>query len=558
MNHTKKSIIENNSFPADRTPAELWEEIIRLRKEIEVDEWVSRKTNEGIRLLYKELEKKSQKLQELDQLKSNLLSTVSHELRTPLTVIRGGVALIRNQTLGKINDDQQDTLNDVLGSVDRLTNIINNLLDLSKLEAGRVELRTSDFNVPEVINEVLKLFQPEVVSRSIRLDVDLASPPTLICADKDKIIQILTNLIANAIKFTPKGGRITVGKKTSEFEVEIFVKDTGIGIAPNDLPKLFHKFEQFGRTAGPGEKGTGLGLAICKEIIDLHDGEIWAESKPNQGSVFHFTLPRALSDDLMCQHVLDLTLKKLKGRKIQHLLTILLLRITFMRPAHSLIEKETNDEMLTCLKDSVRQIATHPMDRVLKFSSDTLMVLLDRTDQAGAFAVANKVRHLMKSKKAHVGTNEFLVDVQYGIATYPNNGGNAKRLLDLATLELTRKKRILIVDDEPDIAKELRTLLEMTNRFEVTCIFDGEAAFEKAKSDRPDLMILDITLPRMSGYELIGRFKQHRDLRNIPIIVLTGHSVDEDYRDVIGPGAIPVIYKPEGFDKILEHIEEIL
>lgn len=270
----------------------LKEELEKVKEELAIQAWGLQKTNEAIKVLYKELEKKNKELQELDNLKTDFINAVSHELRTPLTTIQEVIAQILGGMLGETTPEQKRFLSMCLEDVERLTRMINNLLDMSKLEAGRVQINPQEVDIAGIAKGVVTSFYPK--SREINLEIKEKFPPgkAVAYADRDSIIQVFTNLIGNAFKFTDKG-YIEVAIQDNPEYVECSVSDTGKGISEEDLPKVFGKFQQFGKKKGSTEKGTGLGLSISKGIIDLHRGKIWVESKINQGTKFTFTLPKS-------------------------------------------------------------------------------------------------------------------------------------------------------------------------------------------------------------------------------------------------------------------------
>lgn len=268
-------------------------ELKKVKDALKTQTWGLKKTNENIKLLYKELETKNRELQRLDDLKSDFVATVSHELRTPLTIIQEGVALISDRILGDVNEKQVSILSQVLENIARLTRIIDGLLDISKLEAGEMELKRSSVDIAKFINKIIEDFQSKAKEKKIVLETSLSKKVSRIYADSDKLIQILTNLVSNSLKFTPANGKITVrADDDADGSVMISVSDTGVGMSGGDVSKLFNKFQQFDRVHGPGEKGTGLGLSISKKIVELHGGRIWAESKIKKGSTFCFTIPK--------------------------------------------------------------------------------------------------------------------------------------------------------------------------------------------------------------------------------------------------------------------------
>ncbi len=268
-------------------------ELKKVKDALKTQTWGLKKTNENIKLLYKELETKNRELQRLDDLKSDFVATVSHELRTPLTIIQEGVALISDRILGDVNEKQVSILSQVLENIARLTRIIDGLLDISKLEAGEMELKRSSVDTAKFIKKIVEDFQSKAKEKKIVLETSLSKKVSRIYADSDKLIQILTNLVSNSLKFTPVNGKITVrADDDADGSVMISVSDTGVGMSGGDVSKLFNKFQQFDRVHGPGEKGTGLGLSISKKIVELHGGRIWAESKVKKGSTFCFTIPK--------------------------------------------------------------------------------------------------------------------------------------------------------------------------------------------------------------------------------------------------------------------------
>lgn len=250
----------------------------------------------------KELERANSELKKLDQLKSDFISTVSHELRTPLSITKEGISLVIDRIPGEINQQQDKILTTARDNIDRLARIINNLLDISKIEAGKVELKKELVNIVEIINNVGLAFDRQIKEKGLTFRVVAPQGAVGVYLDPDKLNQVFTNLVGNSIRFTEKG-HIEVSLKDSGNEIECSVADTGIGISRDDLPKVFDKFQQFGRTAGPGEKGTGLGLSIVKGIIGMHKGRIWVESEFGKGARFTFTLPKHTFLDVSREYV---------------------------------------------------------------------------------------------------------------------------------------------------------------------------------------------------------------------------------------------------------------
>lgn len=239
-----------------------------------------------------ELEKKNRELQKIDVLKSEFVSIVSHELRTPLSIIREGISLVLDGIPGTINPKQNTILNTSKDNIDRLTRIINNLLDISKIESGKIELKKRIFDLNELIKRAANSFEPKIKERGLEIKLDLPADKTNIFADEDRVFEILVNLLGNSIKFTEKG-YIAITVVDREEAVECVVSDTGIGIKSENMEKLFKKFTQFDRIEGGGERGTGLGLSIIKGLVQLHGGKVWIESQyGGRGTKVYFTLPK--------------------------------------------------------------------------------------------------------------------------------------------------------------------------------------------------------------------------------------------------------------------------
>jgi signal transduction histidine kinase len=223
--------------------------------------------------------------------KSEFLANMSHELRTPLNSILGFVDIIRDGMAGPTTDSQREYLGDVMDSSRHLLSLINDILDLSKVEAGHTELELSSFAVADLVEHSLVLFKEKAMKHGITLAVDLADDIGEIRADERKIKQVLVNLLANAMKFTQDGGRVAVTAARDDDGIRITVQDTGIGIAQKDLPKLFQPFQQLETALAKKYPGTGLGLSLCRKFVELHGGRIWVESELGAGSSFIFVLP---------------------------------------------------------------------------------------------------------------------------------------------------------------------------------------------------------------------------------------------------------------------------
>src|SRR5262249_20334678 len=240
--------------------------------------------------LFREIEIKSRELEVASQHKSEFLANMSHELRTPLNAVIGFSEVLSERMFGDLNEKQDEYLKDIHASGQHLLSLINDILDLSKIEAGRMELEVTDFDLPMAIDNALTLIRERAARRSIALQTTVDERLGQVQGDERKIRQVLLNLLSNAIKFTPEGGRIEVGAKPVNGFIEGAVTETGVGIAPEDQEAVFEEFRQVG-TADKKVEGTGLGLALSRKFIELHGGKIWVKSQIGAGSTFTFTVP---------------------------------------------------------------------------------------------------------------------------------------------------------------------------------------------------------------------------------------------------------------------------
>jgi signal transduction histidine kinase len=241
--------------------------------------------------LFHEIADKSRQLEAASRHKSEFLANMSHELRTPLNAIIGFSEVLLERMFGELSDKQDEYLRDIHASGQHLLSLINDILDLSKIEAGRMELELADFHLPEALDSALTLVRERAGRRGIALHLSADGRVGRVRADERKIRQVVLNLLSNAIKFTPEGGRVEVQATPGDGFVEVSIRDTGVGIAPEDQEAVFEEFRQVGTDYARKHEGTGLGLALARKFVELHGGKIWVKSQVGQGSTFTFTIP---------------------------------------------------------------------------------------------------------------------------------------------------------------------------------------------------------------------------------------------------------------------------
>jgi len=269
-----------------KTPGEFAPEVIELLRTFATQSALAIQNAR----LFREIEDKSRQLEVASQHKSEFLANMSHELRTPLNAIIGFSEVLSERMFGELNEKQEEYLKDIYASGTHLLSLINDILDLSKIEAGRMELELTDFHLPTALDSALTLVRERAGRRSIALQMNVDSRLGQIQADERKVRQVVLNLLSNAIKFTPEGGRIEVAAVPEDGLVEVSVSDTGVGIASEDQEAVFEEFRQVG-TADKKVEGTGLGLTLCRKFVELHGGKIWVKSEVGVGSTFTFSLP---------------------------------------------------------------------------------------------------------------------------------------------------------------------------------------------------------------------------------------------------------------------------
>lgn len=238
-------------------------------------------------------------LKDMDKDKTEFVSVVSHELKTPLSIVKQLLMLLYDEDAGPLNDRQREVIVKMQHNVDRLKDMVDKLLEVSRIERGKLKLHYSLINLPELLGDSMDYFKTLAAEREIALSYHFPKKEIPIFVDAERIRQVMANLLNNAIKFTEKDGRIQVEAKVLEATIRVGVVDTGIGIARADIPKIFNKFTQVGVGREAGKKGIGLGLAIARELVERHGGEIWAESRLGKGSRFYFALPRFYTADLL-------------------------------------------------------------------------------------------------------------------------------------------------------------------------------------------------------------------------------------------------------------------
>jgi len=399
------------------------QKIQEAKEEVEAHEWGVKKTNDAIKLLYKELEEKNKELQALDRLKSDFISTVSHELRTPLAITKEGITLIQDGILGKVNEKQAKVLTTARDSIDRLARLITSLLDISKIEAGNVEIKKSLISVTKICAQVASFFESKANDKGLEIRLNLPEAGVDAYADNDKIIQVFTNLVDNAIKFTDQG-YIEISVEEKESEIECSVKDTGKGVPKDEISKMFVKFQQIDRVHGDGEKGTGLGLSIAKSIIEMHEGKVWVESEAGQGTKFAFTLPK-YAEELLFREYVNKGVEEAKQSNSK--MSLMVVSIDDFVKTRELVSEEKIYAVLKDVEDVLKSSLDHSGGAALKDSHECIVILPNSSKQ-NVLSAEGRLKqavddYLIRAKLADK------IKLKFGCATYPDEASDGEELI---------------------------------------------------------------------------------------------------------------------------------
>ena len=361
---------------------------------------------------------------EIDKMKTEFISNVSHELRTPLTSIREGVSQILEGLLGETTETQREFLSMCLEDIDRLARIINSLLNISRIESGKIELNKELLDISALCRNIIVSFSSLAKNKGLEFKGIIPEDKLEVYADKDKMVEVFTNLVGNALKFTHKG-HIHLLVEEKEGMVECSVADTGCGVSKEDLPKLYGRFQQFGRVYGPGEKGTGLGLSIVKNIIELHNSEIRVESELNQGTKFTFSLPQYTPRELFREYVVN-GIKEAVHRKES--LSILV----FYIENFTVVKEKLEDNRIAAIMNKLHEMIGSSLRRKGDISvknTRAILTILPVTKREQADIIARRLEQTIGNYMSEEKL-DGVIKMGCKTAGFPEDGNNADELFD--------------------------------------------------------------------------------------------------------------------------------
>ena len=499
----------------------------------------------------RELQEVNRRLEAAGRHKSQFLASMSHELRTPLNAIIGFSEILLDESVGELTpEERREFLGNILSSGRHLLRLINDILDLSKVEAGRMELRPEEFSIAEVVSGVLNTIKPLAARKQIGVEVAIDSALTTLVADQGKVKQILYNLLSNAIKFTPEKGQVGVRISGGRGEVCFAVWDTGIGIKPEDQARIFEEFHQVEGTAARQYEGTGLGLALAKKFVELHAGRIWVESEPGKGSTFTFTMPL-----LEPSAGVEKRLPEAEGMGGPLVLVVEddpkareLLRFSLSREGFRVEEARDGEEAVT--KARALQPFLITLDILLP-KKDGWEVLRDLKEDGVTQDIPVVIVSIVDERERgfSLGAADYIVKPF-------DREDLLRRLKRHSFLTLLQEKpvRVLIIDDDPLVVEMLAGMLEPEG-FGIFKAYRGQQGLELAVEQQPDLILLDLLMPEISGFEVVQRLKEHPQTREIPIFVVTAKDLAiEDKRRL---NSLVAAVMPKGAFSKEEFLEEI-
>jgi signal transduction histidine kinase/DNA-binding response OmpR family regulator len=497
------------------------------------------------------LVKAKEEAERASKFKDQFLSTMSHELRTPLNAVLGFSDLLADKRCGELNERQRRYVSHITAGGKHLLTLINDILDLSKIEAGRLELSCEDLSVANIFGEVASALRPLAEKKAQTLSSS-ADRSLAVHADATRFKQVLMNLVGNAIKFTPGGGRIELTAEPVEHEIQVKVRDNGPGIPLEEQKRIFDAFYRL-RKSGEGVEGTGLGLAITDSLVKLQGGTLGLESAPGSGSCFYFSLP--LAPAVSEQRTEPAQAPTKAGQRAKILIieddptSIQLIESQLTSSGYEPYSCNQPEKALETAAKLQPQAIT--LDLLMKPTSGWEILLQLKNDRRTAdipVIVVTIVDH--PAAGATLGADEYLVKPV-----------DKKTLLDTVERCINRKdssapaRTILVVeDDEP--TREMIVELLSAKGYVVKSAVDGASARAQVAASLPELVILDLVLPKASGFELLAEWRANPRTTALPIFVLTSKDLTAEEKTYLRAHAQSLLQKQEPWQEALvKHLQ---
>lgn len=525
--------------------------------------------------LFQKEQETVEKLMETDRIKSEFLSNVSHELRTPLTSIIGFSEILLDRLAGELSPDQESYVRNMNTSGQHLLEIINNLLDLSKIKAGKMEIHPHLFSLRSLLETIQQTIIPMTYKKGLHFDLSIDEGMDMVYSDEGKVKQILLNLLGNAIKFTPAKGSIQLqvraGRLGRARAIEMSIRDTGIGIPAHALNKIFDEFQQIDGSYTRDYPGTGLGLAITRRFVDILGGEIRVESQSGSGSTFRVSVPIPEERDVQPPPIQTFGSSEMKAR------ADVFLPVADPsegadedRPRILVVEDDPAvAKLLALYLTQEGYVVVHAYDgqdaiekaQEIKPFAITLDIMLPRID---GWEVLKKLKTLPATRDIPVIIVSIVenptLGFSLGAVDYFTKPINRKGLVDSLkkysiTQSVIRKPiNFLVIEQDTVVMEQIGSILD-EERFGVIKTNSGEEGIALAVEIQPDLILLDLMLQSISGIETIHRLKQHPTARNIPIILFTSRELTTEEKQILDGQVREIIYKNPSLKETL--IQEV-
>ena len=499
------------------------------------------------------LEAQNQEIVRASRTKSEFLANMSHELRTPLNAIIGFAELMHDGKVGPVSSTHKEYLGDVLTSARHLLQLINDVLDLAKVEAGKMEFKAEPVSSTTLIAEVRSILQPLSASKRLTVETEVSSEVEHLVIDAAKLKQVLYNYLSNAIKFTPESGQIKIrvlAEGTDLFRLE--VRDTGMGIALDHIDKLFTEFQQLDATPAKKHQGTGLGLALTKKIVEAQGGQVGVQSVVGQGSIFYAVLPKLAAAKTATRPErqmiagprvgnLDVLVVEDDEKDLQWTAKIL------SQHGHSFDTARTGAEALAKTKAKAYSVVL--LDLILP-------------DMVGW-----DVLHAIRMEGANQHTPVIVVTIVaekeaargFPVQDYLTKPVSPESLI--ASLKSARvqsngvRKKILVVDDDPNALKIARVALQSSS-YEAVCHGSSTGGLAAAAESRFDAIVLDLLMPEIDGFEFLERFRAITECSDVPVIVWTNKDLTAEDRQRLQRSAQSIALKgQDGIDVVLKELQ---
>ncbi len=475
-----------------------------------------RKRSEELRRRAIELELQNRRIQEANRLKSEFLANMSHELRTPLNAIIGFAELLFDGAVDPTTPQHKEFLGDILTSGRHLLQLINDVLDLAKVEAGKLDFRPESVDLARVLSEVVAITRTTASSKRITVTVDVAPAIAQVVVDPNRLKQVAYNYVSNALKFTPDGGSVSV--RVAEEGGDMFrleVEDTGVGIAPADLGRLFIEFQQLDAGAAKRHQGTGLGLALTRRLVEAQGGAVGVRSTPGKGSVFHAVLPRNTRDTSMPSVPRTSTLSRSDRRRVL------------------VVEDQARDQevLAATLVEAgyaveIAETGAQAIARCRERSFDAVTLDLILPDMSGLDLLAQlRAEPRMRATPVIVVTVIPDAKLVAGFAVHdvlrkPLEQNVLLNSLQRAGVRPDREGGVLVVDDDPSSLRLMDATLAQLG-FSTITRSSGTSGLEAAASLQPKAVVLDLMMPGMDGVEFLDRFRRLNGHLRTPVLIWT-------------------------------------